>query len=103
MFSSFAVNSLDDMASPVAVRVDSSCRRTIIDILVYMSFQDFDVHIVYPLFLKLSQYRLNLHLVEGFLVVDERDAKHFSFSWFSTWMWSVVVECLLLNPACSCG
>ena len=27
---------------------------------------------------------------------------HFSFSWFTTWMWSVV-EYLLLNPVCSRG
>ena len=53
---------------------------------------------------------VDLHWVEGIIVVDERDAEwgiilyslHFCFSWLTTWMWSVV-EYLLLNPALAAG
>ena len=34
-------------------------------------FQEFDVHIFYPLLFKRGQYCMGLHSVEGFLVVDE--------------------------------
>ena len=38
-------------------------------------FQEFNLHISYPMFFRRVQYYLNLHQVECFLVVNESDAE----------------------------
>ena len=89
MLSSAAVDSLGDMVS--------SCYTLILMLILlfplYMWTVMFDVHILHPLFLKRGQYCLSLHQFEEFLVAMQSGILHylhFYFSWFTTWMCSVV-------------
>ena len=96
MLSSAAVDHLGDMVSPchtpllMLILSLSLCRWTVIELYIGVDFlQEFDVHIFYPLFLERGQYCFSLHRVEGFLVVDECDAK-----------WDIIFSALLLQLVC---
>ena len=75
MLLSVAVNSLSDLVSHRADCVDF--------------LQEFDVYIFYPLFLPRGHYCLSLHLVETFLVVDERRTE-----------WDIIFSAFLLQMVC---